>query len=135
MQMKRPLMRVPGQPRPDAVSTMNNETVHLIPRPGRVGRQGDSDRTMRPGKIVTGGAGLIGSNLCDALSAAATRVRGWMILHRAARQPSRRHRADRGDVADTAKALRVTARIEGAFNLAAIACRARDQRAWQASHH
>jgi UDP-glucose 4-epimerase len=85
--------------------------------------------------LVTGGAGFIGSHLCDALIARGDTVRVLDDL-------STGHRVNLpagielmvGDVADTATALRATDGIDGCFHLAAVASVERGINDWLGTH-
>ena len=85
--------------------------------------------------LVTGGAGFIGSHLCDALLARGDSVRVLDDLstgHRANLPPG----VDLivGDIADPDTALRATEGVEGCFHLAAIASVERGVTDWLGSH-
>jgi UDP-glucose 4-epimerase len=85
--------------------------------------------------LVTGGAGFIGSHLCDALVGHGDSVRVLDDL-------STGHRANlptgveliEGDIADPATALRATEAVDGCFHLAAIASVERGIRDWLGTH-
>jgi UDP-glucose 4-epimerase len=85
--------------------------------------------------LVTGGAGFIGSHLCDALIARGDSVRVLDDL-------STGHRANlpggvefvEGDIADPAAALQATRGIDGCFHLAAIASVERGIKDWLGTH-
>ena len=86
--------------------------------------------------LVTGGAGFIGSHLCDALIARGDSVRVLDDL-------STGHRANlpagieliEGDIADPDAALRATDGVHGCFHLAAIASVERGITDWLGTHH
>jgi len=85
--------------------------------------------------LVTGGAGFIGSHLCDALLAAGHRVRVVDDLstgHRANLDP--RCELVVGDVADAALMRRAMQDASGCFHLAAIASVARSNEDWCGTH-
>jgi UDP-glucose 4-epimerase len=85
--------------------------------------------------LVTGGAGFIGSHLCDALLAAGHRVRVVDDLstgHRANLDP--RCELIVGDVADAALMRRAMQDASGCFHLAAIASVARSNEDWCGTH-
>jgi UDP-glucose 4-epimerase len=85
--------------------------------------------------LVTGGAGFIGSHLCDALLAAGSRVRVVDDLstgHRANLDP--RCELIVGDVADAALMRRAMQDASGCFHLAAIASVARSNEDWCGTH-
>jgi UDP-glucose 4-epimerase len=85
--------------------------------------------------LVTGGAGFIGSHLCDALIARGDSVRVIDDL-------STGHRANllpgveliEGDIADPSAALRATDGVDGCFHLAAIASVERGVTDWLGTH-
>jgi UDP-glucose 4-epimerase len=85
--------------------------------------------------LVTGGAGFIGSHLCDALIARGDKVRVLDDL-------STGHRANLpsgvecivGDIADTATAQLVSEGVDGCFHLAAIASVERGIKDWLGTH-
>jgi len=85
--------------------------------------------------LVTGGAGFIGSHLCDALIARGDSVRVLDDL-------STGHRANLqagidlivGDIADPDTALRATEGVAGCFHLAAIASVERGLKDWLGAH-
>ena len=85
--------------------------------------------------LVTGGAGFIGSHLCDALIARGDTVRVLDDL-------STGHRDNLpagvelivGDIADPATALKATEGVEGCFHLAAIASVERGVNDWPGTH-
>ena len=85
--------------------------------------------------VVTGGAGFIGSHLCDALLAAGDTVRVLDDL-----STGRRNNLDPraelvvGDVADAGLATRVLAGAAGCFHLAAVASVARAHEDWLGTH-
>jgi UDP-glucose 4-epimerase len=85
--------------------------------------------------LVTGGAGFIGSHLCDALIARGDQVRVLDDL-------STGHRANlpdgvdliEGDIADPDTALQATEAVDGCFHLAAIASVERGIHDWLGTH-
>jgi UDP-glucose 4-epimerase len=85
--------------------------------------------------LVTGGAGFIGSHLCDALLARGDGVRVLDDL-------STGHRGNLpagvelivGDIADPATVLRATGGVDGCFHLAAIASVERGVNDWLGTH-
>lgn len=85
--------------------------------------------------LVTGGAGFIGSHLCDALLAAGHGVRVLDDL-----STGRRSNLDErcelvlGDVADAATVRGALAGMDGCFHLAAIASVARGNEDWLGTH-
>lgn len=85
--------------------------------------------------LVTGGAGFIGSHVCDALLARGTRVRVLDDLSTGKREnvPVGAELLV-GDVADPAVVRDVTAGIEGCFHLAAIASVTRGMEDWLGTH-
>jgi len=85
--------------------------------------------------LVTGGAGFIGSHLCDALVASGNRVRVLDDLStgRRANLPAGTDPIV-GDVADPDAALRATDGIAGCFHLAAIASVERGINDWLGTH-
>lgn len=85
--------------------------------------------------LVTGGAGFIGSHLCDALLAAGDRVRALDDLStgRTAHLDSRVE-LFAGDVGDRALVARAAQRVHGIFHLAAIASVARGNEDWPGTH-
>lgn len=85
--------------------------------------------------LVTGGAGFIGSHLCDALLARGDRVRVLddFSTGRHANLPAGIQLIV-GDVADAATALQATAGVDGCFHLAAIASVERGVKDWLGSH-
>lgn len=85
--------------------------------------------------LVTGGAGFIGSHVCDALLARGARVRVLDDLSTGKREnvPAGAELAV-GDAADPAIVRDVVAGIEGCFHLAAIASVARGMEDWLGTH-
>jgi UDP-glucose 4-epimerase len=85
--------------------------------------------------MVTGGAGFIGSHLCDALIARGDRVRVLDDLSTGDRAnlPSGVDLIV-GDTADPPTALRATGGVDGCFHLAAIASVERGTTDWLGSH-
>ncbi|HEX5328267.1 MAG TPA: NAD-dependent epimerase/dehydratase family protein [Acetobacteraceae bacterium] len=85
--------------------------------------------------LVTGGAGFIGSHLCDALRARGHRVR---VLDDFSTGRHVNVRADAeliaGDVADPAAVSEAVAGIDGCFHLAAIASVTRGVEDWLGTH-
>jgi UDP-glucose 4-epimerase len=85
--------------------------------------------------LITGGAGFIGSHLCDALIARGDKVRVLDDL-------STGHRANLpenaelivGDIADPAATMRATEGVDGCFHLAAIASVERGMHDWLGTH-
>jgi len=85
--------------------------------------------------LVTGGAGFIGSHLCDALIARGDRVRVLDDLstgHLSNLPPGVDFQ--KGDIADPAAAARATQGIDGCFHLAAIASVERGVNDWTGTH-
>jgi UDP-glucose 4-epimerase len=85
--------------------------------------------------LVTGGAGFIGSHLCDALIARGDAVcvlDDFSTGHRSNLPPGIELLA--GDIADAATALRATERIDGCFHLAAVASVERGINDWLGTH-
>jgi UDP-glucose 4-epimerase len=86
--------------------------------------------------LVTGGAGFIGSHLCDALIARGDSVRVLDDLstgHRSNLPPGAR--LIEGDVADPAIVAEAMADVDGCFHLAAIASVERGVTDWLGTHH
>jgi UDP-glucose 4-epimerase len=85
--------------------------------------------------LVTGGAGFIGSHLCDALIARGDVVRVLDDFSTGNRQnlPTGIESIV-GDVADAATVLRATAGVDGCFHLAAIASVERGINDWLGTH-
>lgn len=85
--------------------------------------------------LVTGGAGFIGSHLCDALTGRGDRVRVLDDLStgRRANLPAGVELVV-GDIADPAAASRATAGVDGCFHLAAIASVERGINDWLGTH-
>jgi UDP-glucose 4-epimerase len=85
--------------------------------------------------LVTGGAGFIGSHLCDALLARGDRVRVLDDLSTGKREnlPADAELVV-GDIADPDTALHATNEIHGCFHLAAIASVQRGVTDWLGSH-
>jgi len=85
--------------------------------------------------LVTGGAGFIGSHLCDALLARGDEVRVLDDLStgRRANVPAQAGLIV-GDIADPAAALAATDGIDGCFHLAAIASVERGINDWPGTH-
>ena len=85
--------------------------------------------------LVTGGAGFIGSHLCDALLAQGHEVRVLDDLSTGKRcNLDPRATFVRGDVTDPACVGEATARVDGVFHLAAIASVARGNEDWPGTH-
>jgi len=85
--------------------------------------------------LVTGGAGFIGSHLCDALIARGDRVRVLDDLSTGKRSNlPRGAELMVGDIADPAVVRDVVAGIDGCFHLAAIASVARGVDDWLGTH-
>ncbi len=88
-----------------------------------------------PKILVTGGAGFIGSHLCDALLAAGHRVRVLDDLSTGkASNLDPRCELVVGDVADAAVALAAAEGTAGIFHLAAVASVARSNEDWLGTH-
>jgi UDP-glucose 4-epimerase len=85
--------------------------------------------------LVTGGAGFIGSHLCDALIGRGDRVRVLDDLSTGqfANLPAGVELIE-GDIADPAATLRATEGVDGCFHLAAIASVERGVKDWLGSH-
>ncbi|MGE0226781.1 MAG: NAD-dependent epimerase/dehydratase family protein [Acetobacteraceae bacterium] len=85
--------------------------------------------------LVTGGAGFIGSHLCDALTAAGDRVRVLDDLSTGKRDnlPPGAELLE-GDVADSALVQAAVEGVAGCFHLAAIASVERGRTEWLATH-
>ena len=85
--------------------------------------------------LVTGGAGFIGSHLCDALLAAGHAVRVLDDLSTGRReQVDARCEFVRGDVIDPGAVRAAMAGVAGCFHLAAIASVARGNEDWRGTH-
>jgi UDP-glucose 4-epimerase len=85
--------------------------------------------------LVTGGAGFIGSHLCEALLAAGHRIRVLDDLSTGKREnlPAAAE-LFRGDVADAALVARAMDGVEGCFHLAAVASVERGNQDWLGTH-
>jgi UDP-glucose 4-epimerase len=85
--------------------------------------------------LVTGGAGFIGSHLCDALIARGDTVRVLddFSTGQRANLPTGVELIE-GDVADAPTVLRATERVDGCFHLAAIASVERGINDWLGTH-
>jgi UDP-glucose 4-epimerase len=130
---------LPNDPRP--WSNAPGEQGDFEPR-GETGDDDESGGTPEQAAsarmslyLVTGGAGFIGSHLCDALIARGDEVRVLDDL-------STGHRANLpagaaltiGDIADPDAAMRATEGVDGCFHLAAIASVERGVNDWLGSH-
>src|SRR6201996_7557325 len=86
--------------------------------------------------LVTGGAGFIGSHLCDALLArgGTGRVLDNLSVGHRSNLPVSATLIE-GDVADPALALRALDGVDGCFHLAAIASVEKGVTDWLGTHH
>ena len=85
--------------------------------------------------LVTGGAGFIGSHLCDALLVAGHQVVALDDLSTGrAEYLDRRVELQRGDITEPATLARAMIGVSGVFHLAAIAAVARSNEDWPGTH-